>query len=57
MNKYLLTFHCFSDNILGSMKISMNKRDKVPIHIEVTFQEQKIHKEITNYELHCKQTI
>lgn len=39
------------------MEISVNKRDKVPIHIEVTFQEQKIHRDIMNYELHCKQTI
>ena len=31
--------------------------DQGPIHIEVTFQEQKIHREIMNYELHCKQTI
>ena len=36
------------------MEMLVNKREKVPIHIKVTFQEQKIHKEIVNYELHCK---
>ena len=39
------------------MEISANKRDKIPTHIEVTFQEQTIHKEIVDYEQHYKYII